>query len=652
MKKYLLLTLSLFLFSAFLYPQNLIKVPVAKEKRIEKIPFTLTNQLKITAASFSESFESATFPPTGWNVFTQGGSGWSRQTAGTPLPNWEGTNWETRTISTPPGGGNAVAYCTFGSSPTFNDQWLITPVIQNIQATDTLFFWLRNQVISFADSVYIYYSTDGTNFNQMGQVLYPAGSDTNWGKWFITIGTVIPAGSNVNIGFREFLFDNQQDGGAISLDLVAISGTTSTYPSTIQLSKTYSFGDPAKNTSYRLIGIPGNNNLPVNTFITGTQKKDWNVFYDDGSEPINLTEFNGQATFNFTPGKGFWALSRNSINVSRQVNTVTLAGNAFNIPLHSGWNIISNPFEKNVSLADIRNANTLPNAIIYSFSGNFTQPASMAPYEGYYFLNPDGRASLSIPYPFTSSLPKTTGQTYFLSDKSLKLKLSSDEFASEVMVGFEPTASNDYDEMDYFAPPGNFEELNIRLQNENLSTVYKQLFIEHRPGVGEGQSFDVQIKNETNKNVKLTIDRIEKFSEYKIYLLDERLKKFYDLKDQNEISISGNHHNNEFKLLIGNQEFINLYKSINTPTEFALYQNYPNPFNPETSIKYSIGKKQFVSLKVYDILGNLVTTLVNEEQPPGFYEVQFDGSKLSSGIYLYEFQSSNLRTMKKMTLIK
>ncbi|MEO8231046.1 MAG: right-handed parallel beta-helix repeat-containing protein [Ignavibacteriota bacterium] len=87
-------------------------------------------------------------------------------------------------------------------------------------------------------------------------------------------------------------------------------------------------------------------------------------------------------------------------------------------------------------------------------------------------------------------------------------------------------------------------------------------------------------------------------------------------------------------------------------TEFSLEQNYPNPFNPTTSIKYAIGSKQFVQLKIYNILGNEVSTLVNEIRPAGNYEVNFNASRLSSGVYFYKLQSGSFIETKKMLLIK
>jgi len=88
------------------------------------------------------------------------------------------------------------------------------------------------------------------------------------------------------------------------------------------------------------------------------------------------------------------------------------------------------------------------------------------------------------------------------------------------------------------------------------------------------------------------------------------------------------------------------------PEGFFLTQNYPNPFNPTTNLEFGISKLGFVSLKVYDLLGKEVTTLVNEIKPAGLYEVEFDGSILPSGIYYYKLEAGSFSETKKMLLIK
>jgi photosystem II stability/assembly factor-like uncharacterized protein len=88
------------------------------------------------------------------------------------------------------------------------------------------------------------------------------------------------------------------------------------------------------------------------------------------------------------------------------------------------------------------------------------------------------------------------------------------------------------------------------------------------------------------------------------------------------------------------------------PPVYKLSQNYPNPFNPNTNIQYAVGSRQFVSLKVYDLLGREVTTLVNEEKPAGSYEVDFSASSLASGIYFYRLEAGSFIETKKLILLK
>ena len=89
-----------------------------------------------------------------------------------------------------------------------------------------------------------------------------------------------------------------------------------------------------------------------------------------------------------------------------------------------------------------------------------------------------------------------------------------------------------------------------------------------------------------------------------------------------------------------------------TPTSFSLSQNYPNPFNPSTVIKYSVPKSGMVTLKVYNMLGQEVATLVNQMQNSGNYIVNFNANKLASGVYMYRIQSGNFTLTKKMELLK
>jgi hypothetical protein len=88
------------------------------------------------------------------------------------------------------------------------------------------------------------------------------------------------------------------------------------------------------------------------------------------------------------------------------------------------------------------------------------------------------------------------------------------------------------------------------------------------------------------------------------------------------------------------------------PLTYKLEQNYPNPFNPSTIIKFAVPERTRVQIKVYDILGGEITTLVNEELEAGWYEKTFDASTLSTGVYIYRIQAGSYVNTKKMLLIK
>ena len=113
----------------------------------------------------------------------------------------------------------------------------------------------------------------------------------------------------------------------------------------------------------------------------------------------------------------------------------------------------------------------------------------------------------------------------------------------------------------------------------------------------------------------------------------------------------------EHKTILLNEIVVSVGKEPIQPKGFYLSQNFPNPFNPVTSIQYAVSSRQFITIKIYDVLGNEVATLVNEEKQSGTYEVEFniysdESRNLSSGIYFYQLQAGNYIETKKMVLMK
>jgi hypothetical protein len=138
-------------------------------------------------------------------------------------------------------------------------------------------------------------------------------------------------------------------------------------------------------------------------------------------------------------------------------------------------------------------------------------------------------------------------------------------------------------------------------------------------------------------------------------ILDNQIGELYDveIKDKN-IWVTGN-----YGLLLKSKDSIltSVEEKNTVPQNLILHQNYPNPFNPTTNIEYSIPSNvkletSNINLKIYDVLGREIKTLVNEIQKPGNYKIQFDGSNLSSGVYYYRIKYDSFVQTRKMLLLK
>lgn len=122
--------------------------------------------------------------------------------------------------------------------------------------------------------------------------------------------------------------------------------------------------------------------------------------------------------------------------------------------------------------------------------------------------------------------------------------------------------------------------------------------------------------------------------------------------DEITLTITNGYFNAAKTWLVNVENPTSIGENNNKILSFNLEQNYPNPFNPSTKISYTIPKDGEVTLKVYNVTGNEVAILVNKPQSEGSYEIAFDGSQLSSGIYFYSLEANGLKLVRKMVLIK
>ncbi len=432
------------------------------------------------------------------------------------------------------------------------------------------------------------------------------------------------------------------------------------YPEIIKLEKTFTFEDAEDIASYKIISLPGDNNLPLGQIIPGSYRDDWKAFYDNGSDKDYFIEYDGSDKFNFKPGNAFWVISRNNFTVNSNIAPTSINDtNYAKIPIRPGWNLISNPFEKASSWSKITQINGFTsNAIIYSYSGSWTYPNSlMQPYEGYAFYNATNKTEMKIPYSPSGAI---SGSLLKQGDSDLLLLLQDNEIVmGKIGVSLNDKALTTYDDEDILAPPSDFANADIRLYNNDLGISYKYLFSESRPVDENGMQFELRTKNLTGKDLIVNcLNALNKYENLEVYLLDGRISKLYNLKEISNITIPKYYKENVYKILIGNEGFIESVKNSLTPTEFKLYQNYPNPFNAGTVIRYSLPNECFVNITVYDALGRVVKVLLNDKINEGYHELFVEMNNNASGVYFVRVNaktvdgSKTFSETKKIMLLK
>jgi hypothetical protein len=136
-------------------------------------------------------------------------------------------------------------------------------------------------------------------------------------------------------------------------------------------------------------------------------------------------------------------------------------------------------------------------------------------------------------------------------------------------------------------------------------------------------------------------------------LLDTDSGNKYNLSNNNEVTIIPDNEKTKMIMVIGDTQFINEQQEELLPKEITINPNYPNPFNPSTTLRFSLPEQTEVQVQVYNVLGQRVSTLINNEtRQAGVHTVTFDGSQRASGMYFAVFEIGEQRFIQKMTLIK
>jgi PKD repeat protein len=360
----------------------------------------------------------------------------------------------------------------------------------------------------------------------------------------------------------------------------------------------------------------------------------------------------------FTPGTAFWLITSTAQQFDIDGGTSMPTDNPFSLTLVPGWNQIGTPFAFDVAWESIANTSRLTPP--YAFDGIQYQPnvRVMRPWEGYFVRN-DSVNPVTLLIPPVEAVVESaarlsaTGEEYCL---QLLAQLAGTNLVDTYThFGFVNNGTSERERRNYPEPPPISEHVQVSIvaQGEKYMVYFKQLPID-----GEWWNFEIRSSKQGQVMCALREEGVVP-SGFRVHVLD--LDNFTSVPT-GERSFGVDVEKNaarHFRMLIGTDEYLrNNNGGIPLqPYEYALEQNSPNPFNPTTTIRYQLQRRGLVQLAVYDLLGRLIRTLVNDEQLTGSHSVVWDGTnqsrqRVSSGVYFYRMRSGSYVETKKLMLLR
>jgi hypothetical protein len=408
--------------------------------------------------------------------------------------------------------------------------------------------------------------------------------------------------------------------------------------------------------SFRLISLPGSYTpLPVEQFFAPVGKRgtDWAVYDYQGQDS---TGNYSSDQLNFTAGKAFWHLNKDTLDVDYQAGPPNLNDkDDFTVVLVPGWNLIGSPFlTENVLWVRVQqyNQTTQP---IWRFNQEWSQTTSMLPFEGYYFFS-EQADTLKIPLgdrpaPVVSSAPATILSAKMQNEANLAVRLSLAGMPDLELN--QPLATDGLFPM----PAPNFAKRAIWLIKRNeFNRTPRHLWKTDITRLDNGL-LEAEIGYKMAKSEAMQLDLTRLKNQYpsvtELLVLNSLTLQVSRLSIQEKLEIGLPKGQATLKIWFGSTLALDSLEDELLPKQTQISKAYPNPFNPSTTIGYNLAEGGLATLEVYNVLGQKVTTLVNATMQKGAYQIEWNASSFATGVYLFRLQLNGRQAgIKKVTLIK
>ena len=394
----------------------------------------------------------------------------------------------------------------------------------------------------------------------------------------------------------------------------------------------------------------------------------WRLFqYRDG-ETVERDSMNA-SSFRFDLGEALWLISSDRRTIDFGSGISLPADRDTIITLNPGWNQVGNPFAFSVSWDAILNASGKENfSMPFLFTGDYSIVNKLDPYQGYFIFNYNStqkNQTLRVPpIEFSESNPNLSRISADF-DWQLQIKSRCQEARDSFnFIGIHEQASVEWDRFDQPEPPSIGDYISVYFPQENWQVYPNNYTTDYRDNLGQGQTWTFKVvTNIPNSEAKISFTGLEGLpGDLEIVLVDEKLNVTRDIRAEHRYSFptGSSGATKSLKLVVGKSDFVsNEVRGSNLiPMVFELDQNFPNPFNPATSIRFGLPEAAKVTIKVFDLLGKQVVTLLSDEQKEAGYHVVSwgghgkNGASVASGLYFYQIVSGKFFQTRKMLLVK
>lgn len=439
--------------------------------------------------------------------------------------------------------------------------------------------------------------TGSTSSDVVSHIVYRAlDSDTSDFSPIDTVNTLNY--TDANVGNQPLFY---------RIKALDVSDTTSSFSNMASAFR----GTRPINTDWKMVSTPGDSNL--------------STVPPSGSQ---LVRFNGayQVASQMVAPAGYWIKASSPDNISYNARSLTSA----KVQLNKGWNLIGS-LTDTITTAEISDpGGILSNADVHEYVGGTYQPTSMLiPALGYWIhASQAGEITMALA---SAQAPAAPSQPPLVREEPEeqfdRIVFSRNGVSQAIYIaGYALTPAQ---KERYLVPPkAPAPVIDVRTPDG-----YKISDKEEIPLNLTAGQFPVSVTLSLQEGST---------GRYRLLGIAENEEVVYDLKPGKPLLIEKSHPKMVLKQIEGNVASL----------ENNLFPNYPNPFNPSTTIRYELDSRVQVNLEVYDVLGRKIQTLVNEVQQPGRYTVNFNGSRLSSGMYFIRINAGDFTRIQKMTLIK